>query len=314
MTAHNATPSAIQAIGLIRSFGERRALDGSSLRVRQGSVFGLLGPNGSGKTTFLTMVTGLDKPDGGSLRVFGAPPARQLRSRIGIVFQENTQDALLRPVELLRLVARLYGLGGAGAAKRIATVLAIVGLAGRADDPIATLSGGMRRRLEVARALLHEPDLLILDEPTTGIDPDERRALWDALRAAWGHGMTILLATNDLAEADAVCDEVAFLREGAVVAQGQPAELKRGLAAESVTVTCATAEDAMELSAVAGVATATVTGPTARLTTVDSSSLVPALFVAAPGRIRSVAVDRTTLEDAYFHHVGRRSTAQEKDR
>jgi ABC-2 type transport system ATP-binding protein len=185
----------------------------------------------------------------------------------------------------------------------------MTGLADRARDPIANLSGGMRRRLDLARALLHRPELVLLDEPTTGIDPGERRALWDALRQSRDAGVTVVLATNDLAEADAVCDAVAFAREGRVLATGNPTELKRGLAAESLHLTWASPAES-QLAAVAnlpGVSTVTADRDTVRVTARDASALIPALFATAPGQVRAVSLQPTSLEDAYFRIVGQRS-------
>ena len=319
MTQSAAAPadgSAIVAIGLVRQFGDRRALDGLTLEVARGGVFGLLGPNGCGKSTFLGLVSGMAQPDAGTLHVLDQPPAAALRARIGIVFQENAQDPLARVGEHLRLAAALFGLRGRAAATRVDELLERFGLRDRLGEPIATLSGGMRRRLEIARALLHRPELLVLDEPTTGVDPGERRALWEALAAARTTGATILLATNDLAEADAACDHVAFLKDGRVVASGAPDQLKRGLSAEAIRLTWEGA-DAETLAAIAGwpeVTSVAWEGAAVTLTAPAAAPLLPRLFEAGRGRIRSVAIEPASLADAYFHHVGQRASRPEPPR
>jgi ABC-2 type transport system ATP-binding protein len=298
---------AIDARDISWAYGERRALDSLTLDVPAGSVFGLLGPNGSGKSTFIAMLAAMENPPDGALRVFGQPPAPALRGRIGTVFQENTADPLMSVDENLRFAGRLFGLSGRALSARIAELLGQFGLADRPRDGAVTLSGGMRRRLEVARALLHDPELLLLDEPTTGVDPGERRALWDALRSAGGR-RTILLATNDLAEADGVCDQVAFLSAGRVVARGTPTDLKRGLRREAVRITwdAPEAQHLRELASWPGTGDVSTADGMVHVTVDDASQFIPRLFALAPGAIRAVAVESSSLEDAYFQHEQRR--------
>ena len=301
-------PAVIEAAGISLAYGDRRALDNLTLAVPAGSVFGLLGPNGSGKSTFISLLAGMERPPSGDLRVFGREPAPALRARIGTVFQENALDPLMSVRETLALAGHLFGLRGRVLHERMAELLEVFGLGERSAESISALSGGMRRRLEMVRALLHDPDLLLLDEPTTGIDPDERRALWDALLRSERGARTILLATNDLAEADSVCDEVAFLRLGQVVASGTPEALKRGLKRESVRLTW----DSPDEGALATVAGWPDTGELTQdngeihITVDDASDFVPRLFALAPHAIRSIRIEQSSLEDAYFQHVGRR--------
>jgi ABC-2 type transport system ATP-binding protein len=296
----------VRARGIVHHYGERRALDGFDLDVSAGAVFGILGPNGSGKSTFLSLAAASGRPQQGSLEVFGAAPSRQSRGRIGAVFQENTQDPLMRAGEYLALACRLFGISGESAGRRIPALLEMFGLAGRARDPIASLSGGMRRRLEVARSLLHDPDLLLLDEPTTGIDPGERAALWQGI--AGGRERTVLLATNDLPEADAVCDLVAFVRDGRVVASGPPAELKQGIRRESVRLTWPGARpDQLEtVSGLRGVGTVAFDGERVFVTVDDASNFVAEVFHMAPGEVHAVSIEPASLEDAYFQYAGAR--------
>jgi len=298
----------VAARGIVHRYGERRALDGFTLDVPTGCVFGLLGPNGSGKSTFITMVAAMERPAEGNLRVFGEEPSPSLRARTATVFQENAQDPLMPAGEMLRLAGKLFGMSGSTAAERGRRLLDTFGLTGREKDRIGALSGGMRRRLEMARALLHDPALLLLDEPTTGVDPEERRALWDVLLNAERGRRTVLLATNDLAEADGVCERVAFIKDGRVVTTGTPAELKAGLRREAVRVTWEGVTEAQlaEVRAWPGAGEVTTDGQVVHLASDDASALVPRLFAFAPGAIRSVTIERSTLEDAYFQHVSRR--------
>jgi len=302
--------SAVTAQGIRRRYGERTALDGFSLEVPEGSVFGVLGPNGSGKSTFLALVAGAERPPEGSLTILGGPPTRSVRARIGTVFQENASDPLMTPLEYLLFAGRLFGVTGQAARERSAELLERFGLAARAKDPISTLSGGMWRRLEVARALLHRPALLLLDEPTTGVDPEERKLLWETVLGERG-GATVLLATNDLHEADAVCDLVAFVQAGRVVATGSPAELKRNLRKQTVRVELHSASSEVEaqIAELAGADNVTAANGELLITTDDAVALAARLFEAAGAAIRSLRIDEASLEDAYFQFVQRRKEA-----
>lgn len=302
------TGPVIAARGVVRAYGERRALDEFSLDVPEGAVFGLLGPNGSGKSTFIALVAAMEQPDAGTIEVFGEAPGRILRARLGSVFQENASDPLMTPLEYLDFAGRLFGVASGERKSRATELLERFGLAARAKDPIGTLSGGMRRRLEAARALLHQPRLLLLDEPTTGVDPEERHVLWETL-LSMREGRTILLATNDLPEADNVCDHVAFIQDGRVAAFGTPAELKRGLRKESVRVTWPgrTADDLARIGTLAGAGDIIPNGDTVLVTVDSASEFVPRLFEVAGSGIRGVTIEPATLADAYFRHVRART-------
>jgi ABC-2 type transport system ATP-binding protein len=304
--------SAIEAHELVRSYGDRVALNGLSLDVPAGEVFGLLGPNGSGKSTFISILATMTRPATGTLRVFGESPSIATRARVGTVFQENTADPLMTVNETLRLAGRLFGVESNVLKRRSAELLGAFGLSERGNDATSSLSGGMRRRLEMARALLHDPDLLLLDEPTTGVDPDERRALWTALLGEARGRRTILIATNDLSEADAICDEVAFIQMGRVAATGTPDELKRGLRKESLRVGWehVTPAQLVEVQSWPGAGTISQDGDVVHITVDEASSFVPRLFALAPGDIRSVSIEKSSLEDAYFQHVSRRASAK----
>lgn len=304
---------AIRASDVFRRYGERVALNGFSLDVPTGSVFGLLGPNGSGKSTFIAMLAAMQPPDSGVIEVFGRPATRNLLGRVATVFQENTADPLMKVNEYLRFSGRLFGVPSGELRTRGGHLLEQFGLASRANDPVSGLSGGMRRRLEVVRALLHRPELLLLDEPTTGIDAEERAILWRELLDG-ARGTTVLLATNDLGEADAVCDNVAFIQSGQVVISGTPAALKADLRRESVRIglTDESAAVAARIAAISGTGELALDGETIVVTTDDASTFVPRLFEAAPGAIRSVTIATASLEDAYFQHVRRRSEVSPK--
>lgn len=297
----------IDARDLSFSYGDRRALDHFSLSVPRGSVFGLLGPNGSGKSTFVTMLAAMEPPASGVILAFGQHPSAKLRARAGTVFQENAADPLMTVAETLWLSGRLFGLGRSLIETRMSELLRLFGLASREHDATASLSGGMRRRLEMCRALLHDPELLLLDEPTTGVDPEERRALWDALLRRRDGQRTIVLATNDLGEADAVCDMVAFVQAGRVIAAGAPEELKRGLRRESVRLEweAPSPEQLKQVQEWAGVGDLVQDGAIIHVTVDDAATFVPRLFTIAGAGIRSVAIDKASLEDAYFQHVSR---------
>jgi ABC-type multidrug transport system ATPase subunit len=294
---------------------ERLALDGLTLEVPSGAVFGLLGPNGSGKSTLLSLLAGLRQPSAGAdrsadprpeVRVLGRPPSTPLRARIGLLFQETSLDPLMTCAETLWLHGRLYGLGGHALRERIAALLESVGLAERARSFVSTLSGGMKRRLELARVLLPSPELVLLDEPTTGLDPDAEAALWARLLEANRAGATVVLATNKVNEAERHCDRVAFIHRGRLAAEGSPAELKAGLKRDAVWVewpdfTPALAE---EIGGWEGVGRLTWAHPTLHATVDAASAFVPRLFQAAGDGIRAVRIRESTLEDAYFDIVG----------
>jgi ABC-2 type transport system ATP-binding protein len=207
-------------------FGKRRALDALSLQVDAGRVVGVVGPNGAGKTTLVDVVCGLLRPNSGDVSVLGIDVAREprnVRGRIGVVPQETALYEDVSVLDNLRFSAALYGVADPEA--RIARLLDVVGLSARARDRAAVLSGGMKRRLCIARALLHQPSLLVLDEPTVGVDVEARHQIWDHIRTLRRAGCTVLLSTNYLDEAEALCDRVAMLREGRLVEENTPAAL-----------------------------------------------------------------------------------------
>ncbi|HXM56434.1 MAG TPA: ABC transporter ATP-binding protein, partial [Candidatus Dormibacteraeota bacterium] len=218
--------AAVRLLEVTVRHGKRTALDRVSLEAAEGEVLGLVGPNGAGKTTLIDVVCGLLRPRGGRAFVLGhdaVARSREVRRHVGLVPQETALYEEVSGWRNLRFAADLYGVARAEA--RIGEVLDLVGLRERAGDLVATYSGGMRRRLAIARALLHEPPLLVLDEPTLGVDVEGRHQVWQHVRALRADGRTVLLATNYLDEAEALCDQVAVLRDGRLVARDTPAGL-----------------------------------------------------------------------------------------
>jgi ABC-2 type transport system ATP-binding protein len=220
---------AVETRGLVKAFGANRALDGIDLAVRQGSVFGLLGPNGAGKTTFVRVLATLLRPDEGTARVLGADvvgEADAVRSRIGLTGQFASVDEDLTGRENLILLSRLLGFDRAGARRRGEELLAAFGLDEAAGREVKTYSGGMRRRLDIAASIIVTPELLFLDEPTTGLDPRSRNHVWEIIRMLTASGTTVLLTTQYLQEADHLADRIAVIDRGKVIAEGTSAELK----------------------------------------------------------------------------------------
>jgi ABC-2 type transport system ATP-binding protein len=223
------TGSAVEVVGLERAFGEFRAVDGIDLAVAPGEVYGFLGPNGAGKTTTVRMLVTLLRPTGGHARIAGFDVATQpadVRRRIGVALQEAALDLLMTGRELMELQATLHGIPRKTVASRAAELIERVGLAEAAERRVGTYSGGMRRRLDLAMALIHAPEVLFLDEPTTGLDPTSRSTLWDEVRRLRDEGTTVFLTTQYLEEADQLADRVGIIDHGRIVAEGTPAALK----------------------------------------------------------------------------------------
>lgn len=303
-------PAAVEARDVVRGYGDRRGLDGLSLTVGQGAIYGVLGPNGSGKSTFLSLLTGRGVPESGSLSVLGQTPGPATRQETGVVFQESTLDTLGTVGDNLALSGRLFGLSRAEVRAQGEGLLEALGLSGQYSARVTTLSGGMRRRVEIARALLHRPRLLLMDEPTIGVDAEEREAVWAYLRNYVAEGATVVLATNDLLEAERVCTEAAFLMDGRVVGAGSPEALKAGLRRESIIVDWAgkPAEAVRVLTSIDGVASVDMDGPLVQLAVDNAPIVAPRLFAAAGASITGLRIRQATLEDAYFQYVARRAT------
>ncbi len=228
--------ASISVRSLCKRYGDLTALDDFSLEVERGAIFGLLGPNGAGKTTLIRILTTLMRQSSGDVSIEGLDPrthGREIRSLIGVVSQENSLDRYITARENLELHARLHGMESNRYRRRINELLELMGLATRQHDMPDTFSGGMQRRLVVARALLHEPRLLFLDEPTTGLDPQSRRAVWEYIRSIAGR-MTIFLTTHYLDEAEQLCDRIAIMDHGRLIALGSSQELKDKLSGGTI--------------------------------------------------------------------------------
>jgi ABC-2 type transport system ATP-binding protein len=306
--AASATPR-LRVTGLTRRFGDRVALDGVGFDVAPGEVFGLLGPNGAGKTTAFRLLSGVLPPDAGTFALDGrevSPASPAYRARLGVVFQDPSLDLKLTGRENLRLGAALYGLPRAVSEPRIAEALRVMDLGARADEATAKYSGGMRRRIEIARVLLHDPDLILLDEPGRGVDPDALRRIWDELSARKAaHGTSLIVTTHQPEEAER-CDRIALLDGGRVTATGTPDELRSRVAGDVVRVRGERPEELAEtISARLGLAGTVLDGDVV-LEAPRGHEIVPRVVeLFPPGRLASIATSRPTLADVFAKLTGK---------
>jgi ABC-type multidrug transport system ATPase subunit len=296
-------PLAIETEGLGRDYGETRALEALDLQVTPGTVVGLLGPNGAGKTTAMLLLATLLAPSRGSARIFGHDVTRQrsaVRRRLGLVFQEISVDGLLTSFENLMFAARLAGLGGPTARQAVAQAIEQTGLAPYADQPARQLSGGWRRLLDLTRAILHQPELLILDEPTVGLDPEHRERIWSLLNTQRRSlGTTVLFSTHYLTEAES-SDQVVLLSRGRVVACDSPAALRDTVGAEVAEIDGPGAERLVKaLRGLGAVTTVVRTDRGFRVGLQNSREAVIELAGTAPG-IERFTLRPAALEDVYF--------------
>lgn len=290
-------------------YGSREALSNVSFEVRRGEIFGLLGPNGGGKSTLFRILTTMMTPSAGEARVAGFDVAGQpgeVRRHAGVVFQSQSLDKALTVAENLRSQGHLHGLHGKTLAARMEAVMARLGLSERRNDLVDTLSGGLRRRAEIAKALLHAPWVVLMDEASTGLDPGARRELWQYVRELREReGVTILLTTHILDEADR-CDRLLLLHRGRVVAGGTPAELRSRIGGDVVVLeTTDPAALAPRVEARFGVRPALLDG-TLRIEIGNGHRFITEVVEAFPGLIHSVALHKPTLEDVFVHETGAR--------
>jgi ABC-2 type transport system ATP-binding protein len=309
MPACSTVSAAIEISDLRHHYADREALRGVTFRVDRGEIFALLGPNGGGKTTLFKILSTLMRPTSGEARVLGYDLAREaaaVRPRLGVVFQNPGLDPKLTVGENLVHHGHLYGLGGAPLRERVKQLLGDLDLSDRANDRVETLSGGLARRTELARGQLHTPELLLLDEPSTGLDPGARRDFSHHLRELRDRaGVTVVLTTHYMEEAERA-DRVAVLHDGALVAIGTADELKRGVGGDVVVIEAeAPAELRDKMRAKFGLEAQIVDG-TLRVERARGHELVRDVVEAFPGEIRSVTFGRPTLEDVFVHVTGRR--------
>ncbi|HRX84953.1 MAG TPA: ABC transporter ATP-binding protein [Phycisphaerae bacterium] len=298
----------VEVQGVTKRFGDRTALNAVSFNVEPGDIVALLGPNGGGKTTLFRILATLLAADSGTVRVCGldvdAAPAG-VRRALGVVFQAPSLDRKLTAAENLKHHGHLYGLRGAELRRRAHDLLTRVGIADRSADRIETLSGGLARRVEIAKGILPGPRVLLLDEPSTGLDPAARRELWnqlDAIRRS--DGVTVLLTTHIMDEAEQ-CDRVILLDQGNVVADDTPENLKGRVGGDVVTITGHdTPALTRRIAELVGTAPAVVDG-SIHLETPDGAALIPKLAGALAGDMQSLTLARPTLEDAFLHITGR---------
>jgi ABC-2 type transport system ATP-binding protein len=322
------TDRAIEARQLVKTYAVRgekhgiRALDGLDISVPRGMIYGLLGPNGAGKSTTVKILTSLARPDSGEARVEGvdvlARPG-QVRHMIGVVAQRSGADPTATGRENLILQGRLYGLRGGTVRARADELLVHFGLTEAAERLVKTYSGGMQRRLDVALGLMHRPAVLFLDEPTTGLDPESRAAMWqEVARLAGGEGMTVLLTTHYLEEADRLASRLAIVDRGRVVTSGTPDELKGELRGDAVQVELPADTDPARvrrvLEALPAVREVVIAGRDVSARSDDGAAAVPVVLAElqrAGVNAASVAVARPSLDDVYLRHTGRRYSESE---
>jgi ABC-2 type transport system ATP-binding protein len=294
---------------LVHRYEERAALNGVSFDVGRAELFGLLGPNGSGKTTMFRILSTLMVPSGGRALILGHDASRdpnRVRRQIGVVFQAQSIDVKLTAAENLMHQGHLYGLKGKVLKSRIAEMLGRVGLSERANEKAETFSGGMQRRLELAKGLLHHPSVLLLDEPTTGLDPGARIDLWRYLQILRDEEKVTILVTTHLMEEAERCDRLAFLNEGRLVALGTPLELKREIGGDVIVLDAKDAPSLAERIFARYGVEATVIDNQVRLERENGHRFITDVVEAFPGDIEAISVSKPSLEDVFIRRTGHR--------
>jgi ABC-2 type transport system ATP-binding protein len=301
---------------LIHRYQDRTALDGVSFAVRPAELFGLLGPNGSGKTTLFRILSTLMVPTSGSAMIAGLDAVRQpgaLRRHIGVVFQAQSVDLKLTAYENLWHQGHLYGLRGVALKTRITEILTRVGLLDRSADRVETFSGGMQRRIELAKGLLHHPEVLLLDEPTTGLDPGARRDLWQYLQILRDQERVSVIVTTHLMEEAERCDRLAILNEGNLVALGTPESLTREIGGDVVLLEARDPQSLADRIRSKFQVDATVMDNQVRLEIENGHRFVPDVVEAFPGEIQSLSVSKPTLEDVFIRRTGHRFWSEDAE-
>ena len=307
----------ISVQSLVHRYEDRTALNAVSFDVRPAELFGLLGPNGSGKTTLFRILSTLMIPTAGRAIVMGYDAVQapaQVRRQIGVVFQAPSVDPKLTDYENLWHQGHLYGLRGAGLKQRVGEILARVGLADRAKERVETFSGGMQRRIELAKGLLHHPGVLLLDEPTTGLDPGARRDLWQYLQMLRDEEHVSVLVTTHLMEEAERCDRLAILNEGNLVALGTPTELKSEIGGDVILLDAAhEAGSLAERVRVRFHVETTVLENQVRIERKEGHRFITDVVEAFPGEIQAVSVSKPALEDVFIHRTGHKFWSENQD-
>jgi ABC-2 type transport system ATP-binding protein len=309
-SARTGPETVIQIEDLRHKYGDRTALDGVTFTVKRAEIFGLLGPNGSGKTTMFRILSTLMLPDSGRALILGHDVALDpsgVRRQIGVVFQSRSIDVKLSAEENLIHVGHLYGITGSVLKKRVAEMLERVSLADRAKDRAEAFSGGMQRRLELAKGLLHRPQVLLLDEPTTGLDPGARRDLWQYLQVLRDQeGVSIIVTTHLMEEAEK-CDRLAILSQGNLVGLGTPAQLKSEIGGDVILLDAHSPQKlAIDVAARFGVQAAVLDDGRVRIEREAGHRFITDVVEAFPGEIDAVSVSKPTLEDVFIRRTGHR--------
>jgi ABC-2 type transport system ATP-binding protein len=303
----SSSEAVIEATGLVKRYGQVEAVRGIDLEVRHGEIFGFLGPNGAGKSTTISILCTLLTPTAGTARVAGIDvmqdPAR-VRQRIGLVFQDPSLDDVLTGRENLEFHAFIYSVPSSERDRRIDEMLALLQLTERAGSQVKTYSGGMKRRLEIARGMLHQPEILFLDEPTLGLDPQTRQSIWTHLKELRAtKGITIFMTTHYMDEAE-YCDRIAIIDRGKIVALGTPDELKAMVGGDVVTITSSRADEAaVEIKELLGVVPVRDNG-SLRMEVPDAKVFVPRLVRELKAPVDTVTLRRPSLDDVFLKLTG----------
>ena len=303
----------IETTGITKKYGDNLAVDRVDLSIRPGEVFGLLGPNGAGKTTLLSMLCTIRKPTSGTAKVNGFDvilQRSQVRKSMGIVFQDPSVDAEMTGRENLQMHADLYSVPVSEQKARMAAVLKLVELEDKADLFVKTYSGGMRRRLEIARGLLHYPRILFLDEPTIGLDPQSREHIWEYIKELRKReDMTVILTTHYMEEADKLCDRIAIIDHGKIVALDTPVNLKKGLGGDLIVLRTNGWEKLSEILINSGLSSNVMAqGGEVKAIVSNAHTVLPQIIEAAVGngiKIEHVSFNQPDMNDVFMHHTGK---------
>jgi len=305
--------AAIEVKNLSKHYGSVKAVDSIKLSIPVGSIFGLLGPNGAGKTTLISMLVTMRKPTKGIAKVNGFDIMREadsVRKSLGIVFQDPSLDEELTAKENLELHAAMYNVPKSELNERISSAIKLVALEEHLNSIVKTFSGGMKRRLEIARGLIHEPKILFLDEPTIGLDPQTRTGIWDYLKKLNKEkGMTIILTTHYMDEADSVCDKIAIIDHGKIIAEGSPKQLKGKLGGDVISIKCSdTGNCEKKLAKLKWVKSAVKHDGFISIRTTNGPEKIPIILKEMEKekvKVESVSLRQPSLDDVFLHYTGR---------